>query len=225
MTELKRSTNPLIVPQGVAKVPLEDLAAPVTLRRARTTGKRELRELRARQTAMEAIAGLDHQVEIFGFTKGQFSLLDLIAACLEYTGAARVTVSTWTAARHEIQAMAQFKGAGLITEARWLVDYTFARRDPAAAAQIRETFGVGSVRVANTHSKIALFENDEWDLVLRSSMNLNMNPRFEDFTLAHDPEMMAFLRKIFDEIWSHQEAAFGEKTKPGEFARHFRDNM
>jgi len=79
--------------------------------------------------------------------------------------------------------------------------------------------------VANTHSKFALFRNDAWQLVLRSSMNLNMNPRFEDFTLAHDPELMTFMQTIVDEIWTKQKRTLADEAKPGEHLQYFLDQM
>ena len=47
-------------------------------------------------TAFEAIGPLEPGCEIFGFTKGQFSLMDLITAILSQTGPASVDISTCT---------------------------------------------------------------------------------------------------------------------------------
>ena len=44
-------------------------------------------------------------------------------------------------------------------------------------AQMREKLGRDNIRVAQTHSKFALFQNADWKVCLRTSMNLNMNPR------------------------------------------------
>jgi hypothetical protein len=120
------------------------------------------------------------------------------------TGPANLQISTWTAARHEIQKLAEFHRDGKLLSVRWLVDFTFARRDPEAAHQIRKTFGVETIRVARCHAKFALFGNEEWKLVLRSSMNLNMNPRTEDFTISNDPEIYAFIASILDRVWARQ---------------------
>ena len=68
--------------------------------------KREIRDARKTTTAVEAIAGLDHETEIFGFTKGQFSLLNLLEAVLMVTGPAHLSLSTWTAASYEVEGLA-----------------------------------------------------------------------------------------------------------------------
>lgn len=212
--------NPLLSRERIQTVRVEDIAAPTSLIRPRREHKRELRELRRKQSARQAIAGFDRSVEIYGFTKGQFSLLDLMVALLEITGPARVSLSTWTAARHEIQALDRLVRAGSLLSMRWLIDFSFSRRDPEAAHQIRQTFGLESVRVAQNHAKFALFEADGWEIVLRTSMNLNMNPRFEDFTLAHDPELAGFVRAILDDIWTRQARRLADATSQ-EQRRHF----
>lgn len=173
---------------------------------------RDLRELTHKETAAQAIAGLNFENEIYGFTKGQFSLLDLLEACLDITGPTSLQISTWTAARHEIQKLADLQKRGRLLSVRWLIDFTFARRDPEAAHQIRQSFGIETIRVARCHAKFALFGNERWRLVLRSSMNLNMNPRTEDFTLANDPELYAFIGNILDRVWARQSRSLADAT-------------
>ena len=173
---------------------------------------------------IEAIAGLDRETEIFGFTKGQFSLLDLLAALFEVTGPAHLSISTWTAATYEIQSLAAMLQRGDILGSRWLIDFSMARREPAITAQLREVFGRDAIRVAQNHAKWCILQNADWRLVLRSSMNLNMNPRFEDFQVAHDPELAAFLNSILDQIWAIQPQKLADAA-PYEIVKHFRDEM
>jgi hypothetical protein len=216
--------NPILAGETVKNVDIERLESPVVLGRLKRSAKRDLRDARRRKTALATIEGLTHDLELVGFTKGQFSLLDMILACLEITGPAAVTISTWTAARHEIQTLAEARASGKIHRIRFFLDFTLARRDPEAAHAIRQKFGQDTVRIAQNHSKFALFENDSWNLVLRTSMNLNMNPRFEDFTLAHDPPLMEFLNAILDEIWSKQPTSLQDE-RPKTIRRHFLDEM
>lgn len=218
---LQPTRNPLLADDTLDCVDLAELRSPVILDRPKRNAKRELLDLRRAASAQTAIASLTKANELYGFTKGQFSVLDLIKACLDRTGPARFSISTWTAARKEIVDLEALQAAGQITETRWLIDYTFARRDRSALHHIRKVFGSDSLRVANTHSKFCLFTNDRWRLVLRSSMNLNMNPRFEDFTLANDPEVADFLEAILDEIWTKQARSWADKAKPGENLRSF----
>jgi hypothetical protein len=220
---LKPSPNPILV-QTDRAVRLDALKSPATHRRKLLTAKRELRDLRQKQTAAEAIRGLDHEHEIFGFTKGQFSLLDLIGACLDVTGPAHLSISTWTAAPHEIQSLAAMLQRGAITGTRWLIDFSMARRDPAATSQLWAAFGRNNVRVAQNHAKFFVLQNATWKLVCRSSMNLNMNPRYEDFQVAHDPELADFLNRLLDEVWAKQKREMAD-ANPYEIIKHFQADL
>lgn len=185
--------------------------------------KRELRDHRRSTSAVDAINGFDHETEIFGFTKGGFSFIDLIRATLDITGPASLTISTWTAARADTSDVFDLIQSGLITDTRWLVDFSFQRREPALAQELRRRFGPDAVRVAKNHAKFALIHNDAWQIVIRTSMNLNHNPRFEDFTIAHDPQLAQFLTRIIDELWRKQPAALAS-DRPGAIGRWFDKN-
>ena len=210
--------------EAARTVDLANIAAPNILRRPRQTHARELRLLRRKESAAEAVAGLDRETELYGFTKGQFSLLDLLVACLEITGPVDFTLSTWTAARHEITQLAALRDAGKLRSMRWLCDWTFVRRDPEAAHMVRTAFGADAIRVAQCHSKFAIFSNRRWKLCLRTSMNLNMNPRTEDFTLAHDPPLARFLETWLEEIWQAQSQTLADAHRAAD-VRHFFRNL
>jgi hypothetical protein len=43
-------------------------------------------------------------------------------------------------------------------------------------------------------------------------MNLNENPRLEDFTLAHDPELAGFIIGNLDNLWATQRRSLQDGT-------------
>jgi hypothetical protein len=203
MIDDRHRPNPLLADRH------EPVADPDAIRRAHLVLVREryrdIRDLRRKQTATEAAAGLELDGrEIFGLTKGQFSLIDLIEAVLERTGPAALSISTWTAAGTDVSTALALVASGRVTAARWLVDLTFTRRCPQLAARIREAFGPDAIRVTRNHAKFTLLQNATWQVVIRTSMNLNMNPRLEDYTVAHDPELAAFLGQALDDLWTTQ---------------------
>ena len=209
MTDLPVRQNPLL---ETKHDPVADADA---IRRAHLVLVREryrdIRDLRRKQTATEAVAGLDLDGrEIFGLTKGQFSLIDLIEAVLDRTGPAALSISTWTAANTDVSTALSLVAAGRVTAARWLVDLTFVRRCPQLAARIREAFGADAVRVTKNHAKFSVLQNPTWKVVIRTSMNLNHNPRLEDFTVAHDPELAAFLQATLDDLWQTQRRSLAD---------------
>jgi hypothetical protein len=202
------SRNPLLTSEP------DPVADPAVIRQAvikRPIPKREVMDLRRIQSATEAVAGLERDgMELFGLTKGQFSLTDMIEAILEKTGPADLSISTWTAANGDVSRMLQLLSSGAIRSCRWMVDLTFMRRCPQLTAEIRAKFGANAIRVTKTHAKFCTITNDEWQIALRSSMNLNQNPRLESFQVGHDPVLCQFLSQVLDDIWKRQDKGIAD---------------
>lgn len=205
-------SNPLLSPEINPAVNLHELEAPNIHRRERNTHKRDLRDARRIKSAAEAITGFSKTREVYGFTKGQFSVIDLVREVLEYTGPAELVITTWTAGRFDVGAIIAFCESKQITKCRWLVDDSLQRRYPELAHRIRHIFGPDAIRVASNHAKFYLVGNSEWKVVIHGSMNLNYNAKFENFTVLHDPDFYDFHHNIIGEIWARQSVAIAEKT-------------
>lgn len=171
--------------------------------------KREFRKAFRGESARSALGELYSGCSIFGLTKGQFSLIELIAAIVEQTGPVSAFFSTWTAANADVSDVFALAESGVLRECRFMVDYTFQRRQPELAFRLRELFGADSVRVTSNHAKFVLLMNDEWSIVVKTSMNLNMNPRIEDFDVADDPALSGYLMDLLKELWAHQRGDAG----------------
>ena len=72
-----------------------------------------------------------------------------------------------------------------ITSGRLVIDASADRRNASIIEQWRQRFGDEAVRICKNHAKIARLWNDRFRLLLRGSMNLNFNPRFEQIGRAH----------------------------------------
>ena len=155
--------------------------------------------------ASQAIGTLTPGCEIFGFTKGQFSLMDVISEILAQTGPATVDISTWTAAKADIGHAGRFVKDGHILSARWVVDRSFPSRQKGYFKMLVDRFGASAIRMTRTHAKFVLIRNEEWNIVLRSSMNLNKNPRFENFEISDDPAMADFFSDMVDQIFTQRD--------------------
>jgi hypothetical protein len=195
--------NPLLFE---ATPPVVDpMAVSMPVLKRRIPANRLIEDQRRAASAAEALAALERDgCELVGLTRGQFSLADMLEAVLEKTGPAQLSISTWTAASSSVQSMLDLLQAGRITRCRWLVDCTFVRRVPQLVAQIRKDFGDDAIRVTRTHAKFATVTNDEWKVAIRSSMNLNQNPRLESYEIGHDPELCAWLEQVIEDVWAKQ---------------------
>jgi hypothetical protein len=64
----------------------------------------------------------------------------------------------------------------------------------------QSSFGPSSVRYVINHAKIATIQNDNWKILLRGSMNLNFNPRFEQFDLTEGGPDFDLVKQIQSEL-------------------------
>ena len=142
--------------------------------------------------------------ELMCMTYGQFSLVDALSVILQQTGPAAVSVATWTAAEADLTRAEQFLREGAVTSLRFLVDRSFETRQPSYCAALRRLFGDTAIRTTRSHAKFATIRNAGWDLVVRTSMNLNHNPRLENIEVSDDPGFADFVDSVFDEVWRGQ---------------------
>lgn len=162
----------------------------------RAAVSREVRRTFNAETAALAVGPILRGCEIYGLSKGQFSLCDLLLHVLDATGPADVVISTWTAANADLAHCRVLLDDGRITRMRWVVDFSFPARQPAYCAQLRERFGDAAIAVCANHAKFLLVRAPGWDVVVRTSMNLNRNRRLESYEISESAEMAGFLEVI-----------------------------
>lgn len=164
------------------------------------------RDIRAAKTcnARDAIGTLAPGAELYVLTMGQFSIADAIVALTEQTGPVHVTLATWTAADADLHRTAQLLQDAVFLSLRFLVDRSFITRQPAYCATMRRLFGDDCIRTARTHAKFVTLHNDAWTLAVRTSMNLNENPRMESLEISDDPALCGFLESVADEVFTAQ---------------------
>ena len=56
-------------------------------------------------------------------------------------------------------------------------------------------------------------------------MNLNYNPRYENFEISDDYEFAEFHEAIISEIWSSQEAGEAFRVRPQDHKHNFKSNF
>lgn len=197
------------------------MTAPLIHRRRSQADRRTIRRSLAAETAAAALGPIEHGCEIFGLTMGQFSLVDIVTHVLRATGPADVTVSTWTAAGADMGFAMELLADGAIRRLRFVVDYSFPRRQPAYCDAMRERFGDDAIRVTKTHAKFVLVTNADWAIVIRSSMNLNENRRLESFELSDDLAMADHLGEVVDALWAEHAPGAQFEQHPGKNVRDF----
>ncbi len=192
-----------------------------SLHREPKANKRSIRRALAAGNVAEAVGPITPGCEIYGLCKGQFSLIDLIVYCLQATGPADLVVSTWTAAGSDIQHAFRLLTEGTVRTLRFLVDFSFPSRQPAYCEALRERFGDEAIRITKNHAKFVLIQNESWNLVVKSSMNLNENRRLENFEISDDRNMADYLAGVITDLFDSQLPGEGFTKKPGQIMNDF----
>lgn len=152
------------------------------------------------QTAAECIGRLEPGAALFAVTRGQWSMIDAVLACLDQTGPAAVSLWTWTVAEYEVEVLEGMMKDRRITGGRLVIDYGARNKNAGIITNFQRSYGADSVRYVVNHAKIATIENDRWRLLLRGSMNLNFNPRFEQFDLTEGGPDFELVKEIENEL-------------------------
>jgi len=145
---------------------------------------RRTRAVESFQSAAECIGTITPGVAIFAITRGQFSMIDAVLACLDQAGPASISLWTWTIAEYEVESLTRLRNDQRVLDGRLIIDAGARVKNAGLIRQWQESFGPQSVRYVVNHAKICTIQNDRFKLLLRGSMNLNFNPRFEQFDLT-----------------------------------------
>lgn len=159
---------------------------------------REFRHGMRGESASRCIGPIPKGCEVFGLTKGDFSMIDILRHVAKEIGPCRIDVGTWTAAAAEITQAFDMLGDGNIISMRWVVDRSFPQRQPKYFHSLRAKFGDDCIRMARFHAKFILLENEEFSVAVRTSMNLNLNERIEFYELSEGSPISGYLRQIVD---------------------------
>lgn len=165
-------------------------------------------------TASEAIGPLEKGTDTYILTFGQFSLIDALVAILDQTGPASVDLSTWTAADADLGTIISMLESASIEKFRMIVDYSFKKREPVAYPRILRAFGADCIRELRTHAKFMIIRNDDWHIVVRTSMNLNKNPRLENLEVSVDQGFAETMTMWVDAIFGEVIAGEGQSQLP-----------
>jgi len=162
------------------------------------------KEIRAckRGSAKQAIGKIEKNTDTFILTYGQFSLIDALMEILDQTGPAHVAISTWTAAHAHLDKSQELMESAEILSLRMIVDRSFKSRQPGYFNHMIELFGADCVREMRTHAKFITVRNDKWNIVARTSMNLNENPRLENIEISESRPFADFFTNIVNDIFA-----------------------
>lgn len=173
----------------------------VTSVRVGSVGSRKTKAVESFRCAADAIGKVESGMRLFAITRGQWSMIDAILHCLDEVGPASVSCWTWTVAEYEVEVLARLRRDSRLTRGRLVIDHGARVKNAGIIKEWKATFGNESVRYVVNHAKIALIESASGlRLALRGSMNLNMNPRFEQFDMSEGGPEFELIQGIEDDL-------------------------
>ena len=162
---------------------------------------RRTRAVESFGNAAETIGCCEPGMSLFAVTRGQWSMIDAVLHVLDCVGRSKVSLWTWTVAEYEVQVLARLRVDSRISGGRLVIDHGARNKNAGIIAEWQRAFGEQSVRYVVNHSKIATVETESGlKFLLRGSMNLNFNPRFEQFDITEGGIDYDLVKSIEDEL-------------------------
>lgn len=160
------------------------------------------------RNAGETLGELRHGMALFAITRGQWSMIDAVLHVLACVGeGAAISLWTWTVAEYEVETLTRLQNDRRIRDGLLVIDGGARAKNAGLIAEWKKVFGELSVRYVRNHSKIATVSGNGWRFLLRGSMNLNWNPRFEQFDLTEGGADFDLVREIEGELLVLQDDA------------------
>lgn len=145
---------------------------------------------------------------IMGLTRGEFSLIDLIYSVLKKIGKADVSCVTWSAGIKDVHNVKWMVDSNLINKFTLITDHSYKTRQSKYAQSIEEIFGLENIRTSEIHAKFCLISNNDYKIIIRTSMNLNANKTCESFELDESQEIFDFYNSFVNFVNENQKGGF-----------------
>lgn len=150
---------------------------------------------------------------ILGLTRGEFSLIDLIHGVLKKTGPAHVICTTWSAGIKDVHNVKWMMETDFILSFRLITDHSYKTRQKKYALSIEDLFGIENIRTSEIHAKFTLIHNDDYNVCIRTSMNLNANRTCESFEIDEDQEVFDFYMNFIEHTFGDMPKGFTRPSK------------
>lgn len=168
-------------------------------RKSSVAGRRN-RAAQSFASAAECIGPIEREMSLFAITRGQWSMIDAVLHTLDCVGRARLSLWTWTVAEYEVEVLDRLRRDDRLESGLLVIDYAARAKNLGIIRDWKAAFGGDSVRYVVNHAKIATVEGGGYRCLLRGSMNLNFNPRFEQFDLTEGGADFDLVREIEGEL-------------------------
>ncbi len=140
----------------------------------------------------QAIPAIEKGQSIHFATAGDWSAHDMVLHIARQIGPAHLIGSTWSITEPACRQLVRALHDGRLLSVSLLLDWRVRERCPEAL-QLAEA-NAARLRLVNSHAKVSVLHNDEWQVVIVGSANYTKNPRIEAGVISTQPEAVEFHR-------------------------------
>jgi hypothetical protein len=113
-----------------------------------------------------------------------WSLHDLMAYLLTFTGLAKVWLTSWAISENPVRMMMQLIDEGKVSELSCVFDSRIKSQCPSAAQLLQRNFT--KIGLCDIHAKVLVIINDSWAISVTATANLTNKRRVEKYVICCD---------------------------------------
>lgn len=129
------------------------------------------------------------------FMSDKVQLGDVLARLLEFTGAARLTVSTFSCGEEFLMRLHKLKQKGLVLFSALYADMKAAEKTARIRTMLMSVYD--EFHLCANHSKVMLVEGERMTVCVLSSQNQTRGNRMESYVVLRSPEVEEIVRTAF----------------------------
>ncbi|MCK9402906.1 MAG: hypothetical protein M0Q26_05875 [Chitinophagaceae bacterium] len=137
------------------------------------------------RTLASVIQLIKKDATIYWVSNGDWSMHEMLLAILNITGPATVYLSSYAMSEKPARILAQLKNDGMIDKLFCILDNRIDVRT-AGSLQIMKAVADQMVLV-DTHAKVSVIQNKEWEIAVIGSANYTENKRYECGVISLNP--------------------------------------
>jgi len=132
------------------------------------------------------------------FMSDRVQLGDVLARLLEFTGPARLTVSTFSCGEEFLTRLFRLKQKGLVLFATLYADMKAAEKTARINPMMKGVYD--EVFLCANHSKVMLLEGTVMTVCVLSSQNQTRGNRMESYVVLHTGEVEDYIKREFENL-------------------------
>lgn len=145
----------------------------------------DLARLYCKANELQTVVSLvDHSNIVFWKSEGDWSMHQMLLALLNLSGPADVYISSYAMGETPARVIAQLVESGVILSLNCVLDNRIEVRTAGSLQLIRSI--CTNYALIDTHAKVTIIQNADWNLCVIGSANYTENKRFEAGTLCND---------------------------------------